>query len=232
MPLGTTFTGPRMRALACTAVLAAALAGCGGSGQKPAALGPSTTVPATADTTTSAPTSAPATTAPATGTGDYAAFPGFTPPPSMVDTFDATAATGDPVKDKILADNVQVLRAMDVWSSTGSFDSPGVSTYISAAVHAAYQAQMAQYHASGKVPGGLARFYDRKVVAHDAKSGRVIVCEDGRQGYDQDAKTGKQIPDSSDGIVAITITVLKDSSGVWQAVLFNKAKNPALCTAP
>lgn len=244
MRVRTRIARPHPKVLAGSVLLITALAGCGGgSSQKPAALGTSvtstssaaapTTSAASATTPSKAPTSsAPGTSAPTTGTGDYAAFPGFKPPADMIDVFDPTPSTGNAVKDKILADNVQALRAMDVWSITGDFNTPGISTYISAALHGAYEERTAQYHAAGKVPAGTARFYDRKVVAVNGNTAQIIDCEDGRHGYDKDVKTGKPIPGSYDGIVAIAITAVKDSAGVWQAVFYNKEKAPALCAAP
>jgi hypothetical protein len=235
MLLDTTFTRSRLRALACSAALATALtgalAGCGGSGQKPAVLG-STAPAATVDTPSDSPTSsAPSTPASASG-GDWAAFPGFAAPADLKVVIDPTASTGNAAKDKVIADYAQVLRAMQVWSVTGDFNTPGVPTYLTAALKAEYQTQAAQYHASGKVPTGTLRYYDFKVPAIDARSARVIVCEDGRQGFDKDAKTGKVDPASADGIVAIVTTVVKDANGVWQAALMSKEKNSALCTAP
>jgi hypothetical protein len=222
-----------MRALACSAALVAVLAGCGGGSQKPAALG-TPTAPTTAATTPSdAPTtSAPATTAPTGGTGDWAAFPGFNAPADLKVVIDPTASTGDPVKDKVIADYGQALRALQVWSATGDFNTPGVPTYLSAALHAEFQAQAAQYHAAGKVPTGTLRYYDFKVPAVNATSARVIACEDGRQGFDKDSKTGKVDPASADGVVAMVTTMVKDSAGVWQAGYLTKEKNAALCTAP
>ncbi|WP_194891688.1 hypothetical protein [Catenulispora pinisilvae] len=150
----------------------------------------------------------------------------------MKDAFDATPSTGDAVKDKILADNVQVLRAFDVWSVTGDFKTPGISTYLSPAIYGALQTQTVQYHADGKVPAGVARFYNRKVTALTGNYARVVDCEDGRQGYDKYLKTGQKVPNSSDGIVAIVITAVKDSTGVWQAESYSKEQAPSLCSAP
>lgn len=235
---------PRLAALACSAALVTALAGCGGSSQKPAVLGPPTsatsatsgttaTSAASATTSSSAPTSSAPSTAAGGGAGEYAAFPGFTPPADLKTSFDPTPSTGDPVKDKILADDVQVQLAFDVWSVTGDFKSPGISTYLGPGIYGSYQTKFAQYHAAGKVPGGVTRFYNRKVVAIDNRAAHVVDCEDGRQNYDKIAKTGQTVPDSADGIVAISTTYVKNSSGVYQAQLSDKIKAaPALCPVP
>ena len=242
MRMSASIVRPHMKALACSAVLVTALAGCGGSSQKPAALstpaavstGTSATTPTTSgSTSSSAPTSsAPSTSAPASGTGEYAAFPGFTPPADLKNIFDPTPSTGDPVKDKILADDIQVQLAFDVWSVTGDYKTPGVSTYLGTGIYGALQTQTLQYHAAGKVPGGVTRFYDRRVTALDSHAARVIDCEDGRQNYDKIAKTGQVVPGSADGIVAWVITYVKNPAGVYQAQLFSKEKAPALCPAP
>jgi hypothetical protein len=236
---------PHIKVLAGSAALVAALAGCGGGSQKPAVLstpagatspasGTSGTSPASSTTTSSsAPTtSAPSTSAPAGGAGEYAAFPGFTPPADLKTTFDPTPSTGDPVKDKILADDVQVQLAFDVWSVTGDFKHPGISTYLGTGIYGIYQAQTVQYHAAGKVPAGTTRYYDRKVTALDSRAATVIDCEDGRQNYDKIAKTGQQVPNSSDGIVAISTTYVKNSAGVYLAQMTSKEKAPAICAAP
>lgn len=235
---------PGVKALACSAVLVAAtaLAGCGGGSQKPAALGTSaaaatgsTSVAASspaASSSSAAASSAPSTSASASGTGDYAAFPGFTPPADLKDIVDPAPSTGDPVKDKILADNAQVLRAYDVWSTTGDYNTPGISTYLGSGMRASYQAQFAQYHAAGKAPAGTVRYYDRKIISNDGHTARVLDCEDGRQAFDKYVSTGKQVPGSVDGIMAFYTTVIKDSAGVWQAQSFNKQTAPTVCAAP
>lgn len=233
-----------VKVLACSAVLATvtALAGCGGGSEKPAALGSaaaaatgtssSTASSSAASSSGAATSSAPSTSASVSGTGDYAAFPGFTPPADLKTTFDPIPSTGDPVKDKILADDIQVQRAFEVWDVTGNFNFPGVSTYLGTGIYGEYQQQAAQYHAAGKVPGGVTRYYSRKVVALDGRAARVIDCEDGRKNYDKIAKTGQVVPDSSDGIVDVTTTYVKNAAGVYQAQMSEKQKNPALCTAP
>jgi hypothetical protein len=228
-----------VKVLACSAVLATALAGCGGSSQKPAALSTSaaassgTTSASSAASSSSVPTtSAPTTSAPPSGTGQYAAFPGFTPPSDLKNFFDPTPSTGNAVKDAILADDVQAELAFDVWSTTGDFKTPGVSTYLGTAIEGEFAKQTAQYHAAGKVPGGTTRYYNRKVTALSSQSATVIDCEDGRQNYDKIAKTGQQVPGSSDGIDALVVAYMKDSAGVWQAQNYVKEKAPTLCSAP
>lgn len=146
--------------------------------------------------------------------------------------FDPTPSTGDPTKDKILADDIQVQRAFDVWSVTGNFNFPGVSTYLGTGIYGEYQKDTLEYHASGKVPSGVTRYYHRKVVALDSRAARVVDCEDGRQAHDKDVKTGQAIPNSSDGVVAITTTYVKNPAGVYQAQLSSKETNASLCPTP
>lgn len=150
----------------------------------------------------------------------------------MKNVFDPTPSTGDPVKDKILADDAQFQLALDVWGVTGDFKTPGISTYVGSAVYEEFSKQFVQYHAAGKVPAGTTRFYNRKVTALNGQSATVIDCEDGRQNYDKIVKTGQPVAGSTDGIDALVTAYVKDSAGVWQAQDYVKEKAPTLCPAP
>ena len=155
------------------------------------------------------------------------AFPGFTLPADIKVTIDPDT-TGDPVKDKILADNSGVIMSYVVADATGNVKTPGVSTYLGpVAVYNLLQVE-GPYHAAGKTPTGSVHYYARKVPAVSGSTARVVWCQDLRQYFDKDA-SGKSIPGSNGTYNFWTAQVQKNAAGVWQSTGTQMVKDAPQC---
>jgi hypothetical protein len=208
------------------------VAGCG-SGQKAAALptvSPSASGGASSSSSGSATPSVAASAAATTGSGTpVSGFPGFTLPADLKVTIDSDT-TGDPVKDKILADNASVIMTYIVAGVTGNPNASGISTYLWTLAQADLDQATTAYHNSGKSPTGSVRYYARKVPALSGDSARVVWCADDRQAADKDA-SGRVIPGSTGGFDFWSADVKKDAAGVWQATALHETKDSTLCAS-
>jgi hypothetical protein len=210
---------------ACTlAAVALLLTGCGGGGSS-AITGASQPPPGTA-------AGAPggATTPPASPTATAPSAPVFHFPPDVKVVVDPDV-TGDAVKDAILRDQGNGLRAIYLALAKLDTRSPGLAQYLAQDAAKTWDDSVGWGRTYHRSVTGTVRFYDREVTVKDQKTAGVSFCEDQSRSYDKDSKTGKVFttqPSASDFVFHMA-QMIKASDGTWQMATYKSQRGAARC---
>lgn len=192
---------------AAAALLASALAGCGGSGsgsQPPAALSsiPGASAPS--------PTAAPLASLPADA-------PKFAIPPDFHITVDADPA-GNATADKVLLDAQYQFYGFVEALSSGDATDPNFKAWTIQDAYAGLSQSVNTWKSHGQRLTGADHLYDRKVtVEAGGKSAIYTACEDSSQAYPLNIKSGKKDTNTA-GKGNYTLwqgTFVKQTSGDW-----------------
>ncbi|MFE7208983.1 hypothetical protein ACFU93_03025 [Streptomyces sp. NPDC057611] len=195
------------------------LAGCGGSdgGAK------ANDKIAGADTDTGAPAS-PTPSATAAGR------PEIQLPPDLTLVFEDTK-TGDPVKDAVLADSAERMRAVDAAITGTDPKGEALAYYNTGKAREAALSWVAQFKDADATLTGQARYYDRKVTLRSGTSAALIFCADESKGFSKDKKTQKiaKTPVTKNSYVLYNTRLEKNSDGVWQTSQIISTRGAAQC---
>ncbi|MEU8960906.1 hypothetical protein AB0C89_04260 [Streptomyces sp. NPDC048491] len=211
------------KATTAAAALAAALllTGCGGGSQGAGAK----TVPG-ADTTGSATPSASASATPA----DRANRPKVTLPAGETLSFDPET-TGDPVKDAVLKDNAEYVRAVDEAIADQDGKATKVAFYAKDDALVGALQWIAAVTKQGVSITGTIRYFDRQVSVRQDGAATLTYCGDETKGFTKDRKTGKVnvTPANSDSYISYALVLRKSDKGVWQATKLSSVRGDKKC---
>ncbi|GAA4074717.1 MULTISPECIES: hypothetical protein [Streptomyces] len=211
------------KATTAAAALAAALllTGCGGGSQGAGAK----TVPG-ADTTGSATPSASASATPA----DRANRPKVTLPAGETLSFDPET-TGDPVKDAVLRDNAEYVRAVDEAIADQDGKATKVAFYAKDDALVGALQWIAAVTKQGVSITGTIRYFDRQVSVRQDGAATLTYCGDETKGFTKDRKTGKVnvTPANSDSYISYALVLRKSDKGVWQATKLSSVRGDKKC---
>ncbi|WP_416475568.1 hypothetical protein [Streptomyces sp. LKA04] len=212
----------RLAALTLTAAAALTLSACGGddnsSDDKDKIAGADTG----SDTSTS-----PSPSASSTEAGGR---PKIELPSDMKLTFE-DAETGDAVKDAVLADNAQRMRALNAAIAGTDPKGTALGFYNTGKALEASVSWVAQFEKVDATVTGEVRYFNRKVTLKDEASAGLTFCADESKGFSKDRKTGKvaKTPVTKNSYVLYNTRLEKNADGVWQTSQIISTRGAAQC---
>jgi hypothetical protein len=139
--------------------------------------------------------------------------------------------TGDPVKDAVLADNAERMRAVDAAITGTDPKGEALAYYNTGKALEAALSWVAQFKDAGATLTGEARYYDRKVTLKNEKSAALTFCADESKGFSKDKKTKEiaKTPVTKNSYVLYNTRLDKNSDGVWQTSQIISTRGAAQC---
>ncbi|MGW3131667.1 hypothetical protein [Streptomyces sp. NPDC001123] len=209
----------RLRLLtSATAGLSAALllAGCGGG---------STSGGKGTDAKAAVPASAGASASPAAD-----GRPKITLPADDILTF-TPEQDSDPVKDAILKDNAEFVRALDAAVVAQNPRLPALEYYTEGEGAVAAQEWVQSFKKAGWTVTGTVRYTDRQVSVESKDRASLTYCGDESKGYTKVIKTGviEHTKVTKNSYVAYGAQVQKNDKGVWELVKIASTRGADKC---
>ncbi|MFE0203325.1 hypothetical protein [Streptomyces sp. NPDC058985] len=126
--------------------------------------------------------------------------------------------TGDQVKDAVLADNAERMRAVDAAIAGTDPDGEAVGFYNTGKALEAATSWVAQFEKANATVTGEVRYFDRKVTLKEEGSALLTFCADESKGFSKDRTTGKiaKTPVTRNSFVRYSTRLDRNSAGVWQ----------------
>ncbi|KUN01553.1 hypothetical protein AQI95_31720 [Streptomyces yokosukanensis] len=156
--------------------------------------------------------------------------PKITLPSDLTLTFE-DSNTGDAVKDAVLADSAERLRAVDAAIAGTDPKGEAVAYYNTGKALEAALSWVAQFQKADATVTGEVRYYDRKVALKSKTSATLIFCGDESKGFSKDKKTHKiaKTPVTKNSYVLYNTRLDKNSDGVWQTSQIISVRGAAQC---
>ncbi|MET9898530.1 hypothetical protein [Streptomyces sp. NPDC006446] len=212
---------PRLLVTAAVGATAALLlAACGGGDEKPKAN----------DKIAGADTGSKTSASPEASATKSAGRPKIELPSDLKLTFEGSK-TGDSVKDAVLADNAERMRAVDAAIAGTDVKGEALGYYNTGKALEAALTWVQQFKDAGATITGEARYYDRTVTLKNKTSASLTFCADESKGYSKDKKTKKinKTPVSKNSYVLYNTRLDKSSEGVWQTSQIISVRGAAQC---
>lgn len=151
-------------------------------------------------------------------------------PPDLTLTFEG-GETGDPVKDAILADSAERMRAVDAAITGTDPEGKALAFYNTGKALEAAQDWVAQFDEAGATLTGEARYYDREVSLRGEDSATLIFCADESKGFSKDRKTNEihKTPVTKNSYVLYNTRLDKNADGVWRTSQIISTRGAAQC---
>ncbi|MFE0791335.1 hypothetical protein [Streptomyces mutabilis] len=196
-------------AAALTAAVTLLLSGCGGSGSEDSGK----------DKIAGADTGASASASPSPSASEDAIDrPEIKLPSDVKNVFEGDA-TGDPVKDAVLADNERRINSIDEAIVVDAEKHPALEFYSKDAALMSAATYIKSFYDNNRSFTGETRYYDREVTLAKDGSATVTYCMDATGTYPKDRKTGKvdrSVTGSPSDYVFYNTRLEKNAEGVWQ----------------
>ncbi|MFF2847188.1 hypothetical protein ACFVT5_12715 [Streptomyces sp. NPDC058001] len=197
-----------------------ALSACGGDDKAPD------------DKISGAETSAKESATPSTSASEPAGAgrPDITLPGDLKLTFEG-AKTGDAVKDAVLADNEQRMRAVDAAITGTDAKGEALAFYNTGKALEAALDWVGQFKKANATMTGEARYYDRTVTLKGKTSAVLTFCADESKGFSKDKKTGEisKTPVTKNSYVFYNTRLDKNGAGVWQTSQIISTRGASSC---
>lgn len=207
-------------AAALTAAAALLLTACGGSDDKPKANDKIVGVDQ-GETKSASPSPTPSASA---------ERPKIQMPSDVQLTF-APEETGDAVKDAVLRDNAELIRALNAAIVAGDPQLPALTFYTEGEAAVAAEEWVNSFKEAGWTVSGTVRYFDRKVAVRSNGSASISYCADESKGFSKVIKTGelKGTKASKNSYIAYGAQVRKNKEGVWELVKMSSTRGAAVC---
>ncbi|MEV5364537.1 hypothetical protein AB0L12_17485 [Streptomyces cellulosae] len=139
--------------------------------------------------------------------------------------------TGDPVKDAILTDNAERMRAVDAAITGTDLEGKALAFYNTGKALKAAQDWVAQFEEAGATITGEARYYEREVTLKGEDSATLTFCADESKGFSKDKKTNEihKTPVTKNSYVVYNTRLDKNADGVWQTSQIISKRGAAQC---
>ncbi|MBT2399771.1 hypothetical protein J7E89_28370 [Streptomyces sp. ISL-100] len=139
--------------------------------------------------------------------------------------------TGNAVKDAILADNAERMRATDAAIAGTDPKYVALNFYNSGRALEAASNWVEEFKAAGLTITGTVRYSDRRVTLNKDGTASLTYCADESKGFNKNLKTGKidVIPPNKDSYVSYSTKLEKNSDGVWQTTRIISKRGAAQC---
>ncbi|MFF3889475.1 hypothetical protein [Streptomyces sp. NPDC001914] len=138
-------------------------------------------------------------------------------PSDLTLTFEGSK-TGDDIKDAVLADSAENMRAVDAAITGTDPKGEAIGYYNTGKALEAALTWVDQFKDAGSTLTGEARYYDRTVTLKGKTYALLTFCADESKGYTKDKKTNKvnKTPVTKNSYVFYNTRLDKNSDGVWQ----------------
>jgi len=151
-------------------------------------------------------------------------------PSDLTLTFEG-AKTGDVVKDAVLADNAERMRAVDAAITGTDPKGEAIAYYNTGKALEAALSWVAQFKEANATLTGEARYYDRRVTLKGSDTAVLTFCADESKGFSKDKKTDKvaKTPATKNSYVLYNTRLDKNADGVWQTSQIISTRGAAQC---
>ncbi|WML82294.1 hypothetical protein [Streptomyces sp. VNUA74] len=128
------------------------------------------------------------------------------------------ARTGDRVKDAVLADNAERMRAVDAAIAGTDRGGAAVGFYNTGKALEAATSWVARFEEADATVTGEVRYFDRKVTLKEKSSALLTFCADESKGFSKDRTTGEiaKTPVTRNSFVRYNTRLDRNADGVWQ----------------
>lgn len=139
--------------------------------------------------------------------------------------------TGDPVKDAVLADSEQRIKAVDLAIAEQDTLHEAYRFYSEGTAAAGSQRYIQEFVDHKARTTGFTRFYDANVTVHNDGTAALVYCEDQRRAFNKFLETGKTdvTPVTKDSYVVYAATLRKSENGVWVTERLTSQRGSAEC---
>ncbi|MFE9116776.1 hypothetical protein [Streptomyces sp. NPDC007172] len=151
-------------------------------------------------------------------------------PADLKMTFEASN-TGDPVKDAVLADGAERMRAVNGAIAGVDPKYAALNYYNAGKALEAASTWVEKFKKAGQSMTGSLSYFNRQVTLNKDKSASLVFCADESKGYTKDLKTGRAkitTPSKNDFILYNT-RLEKNADGVWQTTRIVSTAGAAQC---
>jgi hypothetical protein len=126
--------------------------------------------------------------------------------------------TGDSVKDAVLSDSAERMRAVNAAIAGTDPKEEAIGFYNSGKALEAAVTWVGKFKKASLGITGTIRYYDRTVTLQGSKTASVVFCADESKGYAKELKTGKAkvTTPSDEDFILYNTRLQKNSDGVWQ----------------
>ncbi|WP_234543301.1 hypothetical protein [Streptomyces shenzhenensis] len=137
----------------------------------------------------------------------------------------------DPVKNAILTDNAEFVRALDAAIGAQNPRLPALEYYTEGEGAVAAQQWVRSFVDGGLTVTGIVRYYDRQVTVESKSTASLTYCGDESKGYNKVIKTGvvKKTKTTKNSYVAYGVQVEKNAKGVWELVKIASTRGADKC---
>jgi hypothetical protein len=151
--------------------------------------------------------------------------------PSDLNLIFEGAKTGDPVKDAVLADNAERMRAVDAAITGTDPKGQAIAFYNTGKALEAASSWVAEFKKAGATLTGEARYYDRNVTLTGKTSATLSFCADESKGFSRDKKTKRidRTPVTKNSYVLYNTSLRKNADGIWQTAQIISSRGAAKC---
>ncbi|MFF0540064.1 hypothetical protein ACWDF1_19665 [Streptomyces coelicoflavus] len=198
---------PTLLAAALTAVAALSLSACGGGDDSTEGN----------DKIAGADTREAASTSPSKSPSPASNRPEIKLPSDLTMTFE-DGKTGDPVKDAVLADSADRMRATNAAIAGTDPKAEALNFYNAGRALEAAATWVEKFKKGNLGITGTIRYYDRTVTLEGSKTALLVFCADESKGYAKDLKTDKPkvTTPSDEDFILYNTRLEKSDDGVWQ----------------
>ncbi|MFD9442242.1 hypothetical protein ACFWBR_29170 [Streptomyces sp. NPDC060006] len=126
----------------------------------------------------------------------------------------------DAVKNAVLKDNAELIRALDAAIVAQNPRLPALEFYTEGEGAVAAEEWVKAFTDAGWTVTGTVRYFDRQVTVNSKNAASLSYCADESKGFSKVIKTGerKGTKVTKDSYVAYGVQVEKNSKGVWELV--------------
>ncbi|MFF4275932.1 hypothetical protein [Streptomyces sp. NPDC001536] len=151
--------------------------------------------------------------------------------PSDVKEVFTPEETGDPVKDAVLKDNAELIRALDAAIIAQNPRLPALEFYTEGEGAASAEQWVKGFKDAGWTVTGTTRYFNRAVKVKSETSAAIGYCADESKAYSKVIKTGelKGTEVTKDSYVAYNAQVIKNKQGIWELVKITSVRGAAGC---
>ncbi|MGA4849870.1 hypothetical protein ACOBQB_27845 [Streptomyces sp. G5(2025)] len=138
---------------------------------------------------------------------------------------------GDPVKDAVLRDNADMIRALNMAIVAGDPQLPALEYYTEGEGAVAARDWVKSFKDAGWTVTGTVRYFDRNVKVKSKDSAAIGYCADESKGFTKDVKTDeiKRTRVTKDSYVAYSAQLRKNEQGVWELMKMASTRGATGC---
>lgn len=139
--------------------------------------------------------------------------------------------TGDTVKDAILRDNADFIRALNAAITASDPRLPALEFFTEGEAAASSQSWVEAFKDAGWTVTGTVRYFNRQVTVQSKKAASLTYCGDESKGYSKVIKTGeiKRTKVTKKSYILYGARVEKNQEGVWELVKITSTRGASVC---